>query len=181
MSLVSDGVDPRGFLVDWQSPRDLEVITTHGSPSTLWVQMRQEFFLQFGAEWNANTHCFDVSVFKMGGRLSGSSGSVFSFTDKLRAHFAGVAPAWRMRILKDNWVHSRSLCVRHVDTWHPVLTELVSPREVGTDRCLHMIRLTGWPNNVDVAMNFQGRGWFDNGRWAPMQAMHESRRSAESA
>ena len=89
MVLTTEDVDPRGFVFNGESPRSYEVIGVHGAPSTLFIQICQEFFLQFDTEWSTNTSCFEVSVLKLGGRPA--SDNTYALSDKRRVHVSGRA------------------------------------------------------------------------------------------
>ena len=89
MVLTTEDIDPRGFLYNWEGMASNEVIGENGAPSTLFIQMSQQYFIQFDAEWNMNTRAFEVGVWKLGGRPG--SDNTYIVSDKLRAHVSGRA------------------------------------------------------------------------------------------
>ena len=87
--MTQEDIDPRGFLYNWEGNASHEVLGERGARSTLFIQMKQEFFLQFDAEWNMNTRAYDVAVWKLGGRPA--TDNTYILSDKLRSHVSGRA------------------------------------------------------------------------------------------
>ena len=64
---------------------------------------------------------------------------------------------WRWTVLKDTWVHSRSLAIKVDGNLYPMITEFVSPREPGSsDRRMHVIRVTGAESNETATSSVNG-------------------------
>ena len=60
-------------------------------------------------------------------------------------------------MLKDSWVHSRSLAVKVDGNLYPMITEFVSPREPGcADWRMHLIRVTGAESNETATSSVNG-------------------------
>jgi hypothetical protein len=73
---------------------------------------------------------------------------------------------------EDTFSLSRAVCMESAGNKYPMLLELTALNQEDPDRFdarrIHFVRLTGWPNYVQEAMNVPGRANCNRGVWEAM-------------